>query len=97
VRRPPRKKMTANAPTMLAVTGLCVLFSAVVARWWTLALPVVIAGAVLALMPIDAYYERTPEDIQAGILFGAVYGLIIAAAALLVRHYIGVRRAHDGR
>jgi predicted membrane protein len=82
----------AHAPTILTVICLCVLFSAVVGRWWTLALPVVLAGAVFALMPIDSYYERTPEDVQAGVLFGAVWGLALAAAALLVRQYIGLRR-----
>lgn len=82
----------AHAPTILAVICLCVLFSAVVGRWWTLALPVGFACAVFALMPIEPYYERTPEDVQAGVLFGAMYGLVLAAAALLVRHYIGLRR-----
>lgn len=81
----------AHSPTILAVICLCVLFSALVGRWWTLALPVVLAGAVLALMPIKSYYERTPEDVQAGVLFGATYGLVFAAVALFVRHYIGFR------
>ena len=61
-------------------------------RWWTLALPVLLAGAVFALMPVESYYERTPEDVQAGVFFGAMWGLALAAAALLVRHYIGLRR-----
>lgn len=81
----------AHAPTILTVMCVCVLFSALVGRWWTLALPVVLAGAVFALMPIEAYYERTPEDVQAGVVFGATYGLVLAAAALLVKHYIEPR------
>jgi predicted membrane protein len=74
---------------MFAVMSLCVLVSALVGRWWTLAMPLVIAGAMLAAMPIDSYYERTPEDVQAGVVLGAAYGLALAAVALLVRHYLG--------
>jgi predicted membrane protein len=79
----------AHAPTILAVMCLCALFSTLVERWWTLALPVVLVGAVFALAPLDSFYERTPEDIQAGVVFGAAYGLVLAAVALLVRHYLG--------
>jgi hypothetical protein len=78
----------AHAPTILAVMCVCALFSALVGRWWTLALPVVLVGAVFALEPLDSFYERTPEDIQAGVVFGAAYGLVLAAVALLVRHYL---------
>ena len=78
----------AHTPTILTVACLCALFSALVGRWWTLALPVVLASAVLGLTRIEAYYERIPEDVQAGVWFGATYGLVVAAAALLVRHYI---------
>jgi hypothetical protein len=79
----------AHAPTILAVMCLCALFSALVGRWGTLALPVVLVGAVFALAPLVSFYERTPEDIQAGVVFGAAYGLVLAAVALLVRHYLG--------
>jgi hypothetical protein len=44
---------------------------------------------VFALAPLDSFYERTPEDIQAGVVFGAAYGLVLAAVALLVRHSLG--------
>jgi ABC-type glycerol-3-phosphate transport system permease component len=54
----------ALAPTILAVMCLCALSSALVGRWWTLALPVVLVGAVFALAPLDSFYERTPEDVQ---------------------------------
>jgi hypothetical protein len=80
----------AHAPTILAVMCLCAFFSALVGRWWTLALPVVLAAAVFATMPMESYYERAPEDVQAGVLFGAACGLVLAAA-LLARHYIGLR------
>ena len=79
----------AHAPTILTVMSLCALLSALVGRWWTLAVPVALAGVVLAVTPIDWYYERTPEDVQARVLFGAAYGLVLAAAALLARHCIG--------
>jgi len=78
----------AHAPTILIVMSLCALFSALVGRWWTLALPVVLAGAVFAATPIGSYYERTPENVQAGVVFGAAYGLVLAAAVLLARHYV---------
>jgi hypothetical protein len=78
----------ADAQAVLWVVCICVGFSVIVGRWWTLALPVVLAAAVFALMSIDAFYERTPEDVQAGVLFGAVYGLGLAATALLVRHIV---------
>jgi hypothetical protein len=54
-----------------------------------LALPVVLVGAVFALAPLDSFYERTPEDVQAGVVFGAASGLVLAAAGLLVRRYLG--------
>jgi hypothetical protein len=79
---------SAHTPTILTVACLCVLFSALVGRWWTLALPLVLAGAVFALTSSEGYYERIPEDVQAAVWFGATYGLVLATAALLVRHYI---------
>jgi hypothetical protein len=85
----------AHTPTILTVVCLCVLFSALVGRWWTLALPVVLAGAVLLLTQVEALYERIPEDVQAGIWFGAAFGTVLAAAVLLVRHYIGPRPGRD--
>jgi hypothetical protein len=72
----------------LTVVCICVAFSAVVGRWWTLVLPVALGAAIFGLASIDAFYERTPEDVQAAVLFGAVYGLGLAAAALLVRHIV---------
>ena len=78
----------ADATSILVVVCLSVLFSLLVDRWWTLALPLVVGGAVIALSSIDSCYERTPEDFQAGLLFGAAYGLVLAAAVLLVRRTI---------
>jgi hypothetical protein len=86
----------AHTPTILTVACLCVLFSVLVGRWWTLALPVVLAGAVLSLTQVEALYERIPEDVQAGVWFGATFGIVLAAVALLVRHYSGHRLGRDG-
>jgi drug/metabolite transporter (DMT)-like permease len=83
----------ADGPTILTIMSLCVLFAALVGRWWTLVLPVVFVGAALAVMPIDWYYERTPEDVQAGVVFGAAGGLFLASVTLLARRYIGRRRS----
>jgi hypothetical protein len=85
----------AHTPTILAVACLCVLFSALVGRWLTLALPAVLAGAVLSLTQVEAFYERIPEEIQAGVWFGATLGIVLAAAALLVSHSIGHRLGRD--
>ena len=85
----------AHTPTILTVACLCVLFSALVGRWWTLALPVVLAGAVLSLTQVEAFYERIPEDVQAGVWFGATFGIVLAAVALLVSHSIGHRLGRD--
>jgi hypothetical protein len=63
----------ADGQAFLWVVCICIGFSVIVGRSWTLALPVVLAA---------------PEDVQAGVLFGAVYGLGLAATALLVRHIV---------
>jgi K+-sensing histidine kinase KdpD len=81
----------AHAPTIVAVIFVCVVFSAAVGRLWTLALPLVLACAVFALMPVDRFYERTPENVQAAVVFGAMYGLGLGTAVLLVRHYVESR------
>jgi hypothetical protein len=86
----------AHAPTIVAVIFVCVVFSAAVGRWWTLALPLVLACAVFALMPVDRFYERTPEDVQTAVVFGAMYGLVLGTAVLLVRHYVE-SRVEDAR
>jgi hypothetical protein len=48
----------------------------------------------IALTPMDWYYERTPEDVQAAVVFGAACGLVAAGAVLLARHFIGSWRSH---
>jgi hypothetical protein len=89
----------AHGRTIFLVLSVCVLFAAVVGRWWTLVLPFVLAGSVFALSLNDGLYSRVPEDIQAGIVFGATYGLVLAIVALLVRRGVGHlderRRATD--
>ena len=83
----------AHGPTILLILALCVLFSALVGRWWALVLPVAVAAVALALTPIDWYYEHTPEDVQAAIVFGAVCGLVASGAVLLARHVLGSWRS----
>jgi hypothetical protein len=78
----------ADTGAFLAVVCVCVVFSAVVGRCWTLALPAAVAAAVFALASIDAFYERTPEDVQAAVVFGAVYGLVLAVVALALCHFV---------
>jgi hypothetical protein len=79
----------AHGLTMLTVMGLCGVLSALVGRWWTLAVPFALAAGVVAAASIDWYYQRAPEDLQAGAFFGAAHGLVLAATALLVRRYVG--------
>ena len=83
----------AHGPTILGILALCVLFSTFVGRWWTLGLPLAVAGVAIALTPIDSYYEHTPEDIQAALVFGAAFGLVASAAVLLARHFLGSWRS----
>jgi predicted PurR-regulated permease PerM len=78
-----------DGPTILVIIALCVLFSALVGRWWTLGLPLAVGVLAIALTPMDWYYERTPEDVQAAVVFGAACGLVAAGAVLLARHFIG--------
>jgi hypothetical protein len=85
----------AHGPTILLVLAGCVLLSALVGRWWTLAVPVVVAAAVFALSLDNDLYARVPEDIQAAVVFGATYGLALGAVALLVRR--GIERWLDRR
>lgn len=77
----------ANAGMIFSIVCLCVAFSAIVGRWWTLVLPVALAAAVFALSLVDAFYERTPEDMQAAVVFGATYGLALPAVALALRRF----------
>ena len=56
------------------------------------ALPVALIVVVLGASLSTWYYERVPEDIQAGVLFGAFLGLILGAVALLVRQRIDRQR-----
>jgi hypothetical protein len=71
------------------ILALCLLFSTFVGRWWTLALPLAVAGVAIARTPIDWYYEHTPEDIQAALVYGAACGLVAPGAVLLARHFLG--------
>lgn len=80
----------AHGPTILLVLAGCVVVSVLVGRWWTLGLPVSLAAAVFALSLNNGLYARVPEEIQAAVVFGAAYGLVLAAIALLVRR--GVER-----
>jgi hypothetical protein len=82
----------AHGPTILVTLGLCVLIAALVGRWWALLVPVGLIAAVLGFGFIDWYYERVPEDIQAGVVFGASVGLVLGAVALTVRRGIDRRR-----
>ena len=79
----------AHGPTILFILALCVLFSALAGRWWTLGLPLAVAVTAIALTPLDWYYERTPEDVQAAVVFGAACGLVASCAVLLARHFLG--------
>jgi drug/metabolite transporter (DMT)-like permease len=83
----------AHGPTILVILALCVLFSTVVGRWWTLGLPLAVAGVAIALTPIDWYYEHTPEDVQAALVVGAACGLVASSAALLTRRFLGSWRS----
>lgn len=60
---------------------------------WTLLLPVALIVGVFAAGLSSWFYERVPEDIQAGIVFGASFGLLTGALALLARHWIARLRA----
>ena len=79
----------AHAPTIVTVMSLCALFSALVGRWWTLAVPLVLAGVVLAVTPIDWYYERSPRMCKQASSSAPCTDFVLATAALLGRHYIG--------
>jgi hypothetical protein len=77
---------------MLATLAGCVVIAALIGRWWALLLPVALIAAVLIAALSNWYYEGVPEDIQAGVLFGAFFGLMLGALALLVRQQIGRQR-----
>jgi hypothetical protein len=83
----------ADGPTILLIIASCVAFSALVGRWWTLGLPLAVAGVAIVLTPMDWYYERTPEEVQAAVFFGAACGLLASGAVLLARHFIGSWRS----
>jgi urea transporter len=83
--------VVASGSTAVVVIVVCVVFSALAGRWWTLALPVALAFGSFALAQIDWYYERTPEDVQAGLFVGAGYAVVLAALALAIRHRFGRR------
>ena len=78
----------ADTETALMVVFISVAFSAIIGRWWTLALPVILAAGVLGLASIDAFYERTPEDVQYSLVMGGTLGLGLAAAAILIRRFV---------
>ena len=86
----------AHGPTILATLALCVLFAALIGRWWTLILPVALIVAVLSAAFSSWYYERVPEDVQAGIALGAFCGLVLGAVVLLARRRIDRRRTNGG-
>jgi hypothetical protein len=75
----------AHGPTIVLVMAACVLVAATIGRWWTLAVPVAVAAGVFALSLDDRLYSRVAEDVQAAIVFGATYGLILGAVALFLR------------
>jgi hypothetical protein len=83
----------AHTPTILATFATCAIIPAVVGRMWTLLLPVALIVGVFAAGLSSWFYERVPEDIQAGIVFGAAFGLLAGALALLARHSIARLRA----
>ncbi len=72
---------------MLATLALCALASALVGRWWTLLLPVALIVGVFGAGLSRSLYAQVPEDIQAGIAFGAGFGLILGAVLVLARHH----------
>jgi hypothetical protein len=86
--------VTAQGPTVVGTLLVCVVFSAVVGRWWALLLPAVLGIGVLALAQIDWYYARVPEDIQAGVFTGAMSGLLAAIGAVTLRQRL--RRGRGG-
>ncbi|HEX2460038.1 MAG TPA: hypothetical protein VHJ58_07795 [Vicinamibacterales bacterium] len=83
----------AHSPTILVTFAACAAIPALVGRLWTLLLPVALIVGVFAAGLSSWFYERVPEDIQAGIVFGASFGLLTGALALLARHWIARLRA----
>jgi hypothetical protein len=85
------------SPTIWVTLAVCVLVPALVGRFWTLLLPVALLMGVLLAGLSDGFYSRVSEDIQAGIFFGAVLGLVLGSLVLLVRHLIALRRTKRRR
>jgi hypothetical protein len=83
---------TANGSLILATLALCVVVAALVGRWWTLLLPVALIAGVFIAGLSDAFYSRVPEDVQAGVVVGASFGLVLATLVLLVRELIARHR-----
>jgi hypothetical protein len=51
------RREAASLPECSDVICVCVAFSGIVGRWWTLALPIGLVVAVFALSPVDAVYQ----------------------------------------
>jgi hypothetical protein len=85
---------TANGSLIVATLALYVVVAALVGRWWTLLVPVALIAGVLVAGLSDSFYSRVPEDVQAGVVFGASFGLVLAILVLLARELIA---RHRGR
>jgi hypothetical protein len=84
----------ANGTAMLLVATLRAALIVFVARGWTLAVPLLVAG-VLALSLDTDLYSRVPEDLQAGIFFGASLGVAFGGFLLIARRV--VERVYEQR